>query len=121
MFWICVSTDLKPFRPVRKLTDVTMTCRAHKIAKFLCVKGILFFSFWQSIAVSFLVAVKAIKQSELTKFLLAEHVSKADHQSDPIPMQNTCPLHWWTRWSALRCLCSQSHMYVHPLLIIGWG
>jgi len=33
-------------------------------AKFVCVKGILFFSFWQSIAVSLLVAFKAIKRGE---------------------------------------------------------
>ncbi|KAJ3899947.1 DUF300 domain-containing protein [Lentinula edodes] len=46
MFWICVNDDLKPFRPM---------------PKFLCVKGILFFSFWQSIGVSIIVAAGAIK------------------------------------------------------------
>ncbi|CEH18750.1 Predicted seven transmembrane receptor-rhodopsin family [Ceraceosorus bombacis] len=45
MFWACLSEDLAPFR-------VT--------SKFLCIKGIIFFSFWQGLAVSILVAAGAI-------------------------------------------------------------
>ncbi|KAF5372342.1 hypothetical protein D9615_009300 [Tricholomella constricta] len=58
VFWLCVNDDLKPFRPV---------------PKFLCVKGILFFSFWQAIGVSILVAAGAIKK--LGPYTDAEHIS----------------------------------------------
>ncbi|ORX33656.1 organic solute transporter Ostalpha-domain-containing protein [Kockovaella imperatae] len=60
MFWVCVSRDLTPFRPV---------------PKFLCVKGILFFSFWQGIAVSLLVAAGLIKKVGV--YTDAEHMSQA--------------------------------------------
>lgn len=43
------------------------------VPKFLCVKGILFFSFWQSIGVSFLVAVGAI--TRLGPYTDSEHIS----------------------------------------------
>ncbi|RXW22411.1 hypothetical protein EST38_g3444 [Candolleomyces aberdarensis] len=58
MFWACVSDDLKPFRPV---------------PKFLCVKGILFFSFWQSVGISILVAASVI--TKLGPYTDPEHVS----------------------------------------------
>ncbi|TBU57283.1 organic solute transporter Ostalpha-domain-containing protein [Dichomitus squalens] len=58
IFWMCVNDDLKPFRPM---------------PKFLCVKGILFFSFWQSIFISILVAGGAIKK--LGPYTDSEHIS----------------------------------------------
>ncbi|KAH9822213.1 organic solute transporter Ostalpha-domain-containing protein [Melampsora americana] len=48
MFWVCTGEDLKPFRPM---------------PKFLCVKGIIFFSFWQGFGISILVAVGALKST----------------------------------------------------------
>lgn len=45
MFWVCMSTDLKPFRPM---------------PKFLCIKGIIFASYWQGFFLSILVFLGAI-------------------------------------------------------------
>lgn len=63
MFWMCISEDLKPFRCAAQShhfrawdTDPV----GRPMPKFLCVKGILFFSFWQSIGISILVAAGAI-------------------------------------------------------------
>ncbi|THH30764.1 hypothetical protein EUX98_g3435 [Antrodiella citrinella] len=58
MFWMCVNEDLKPFRPM---------------PKFLCVKGILFFSFWQSLFISILVSAGAI--TKLGPYTDTEHIS----------------------------------------------
>lgn len=45
MFWVCMSKDLQPFRPV---------------PKFLCVKLIIFASYWQGFGLSILVWLGAI-------------------------------------------------------------
>lgn len=46
LFWQTTHTDLKPFRP---------------LPKFICIKGLLFMTFWQGFAISILVSAKAIK------------------------------------------------------------
>ena len=45
MFWVCMTEDLKPFRPM---------------PKFLCIKGIIFASYWQGLFLSILVWLGAI-------------------------------------------------------------
>ena len=45
VFWICMSDDLQPFRPM---------------PKFLCIKGIIFASWWQGFFLSILVWLRAI-------------------------------------------------------------
>lgn len=45
MFWVCMSRDLQPFRPV---------------PKFLCIKLIIFASYWQGFMLSILVFLGAI-------------------------------------------------------------
>lgn len=47
MLWVVINDDLQPYRPM---------------PKFLCVKGILFFSFWQAFCISVLVAAGLIKR-----------------------------------------------------------
>ena len=45
LFWVCMSSDLQPFRPM---------------PKFLCIKGIIFASWWQGFFLSILVALGII-------------------------------------------------------------
>ncbi|RIA99579.1 organic solute transporter Ostalpha-domain-containing protein [Glomus cerebriforme] len=45
IFYVCTKDDLKPYRPV---------------PKFLCVKAVIFFSFWQGFALSILVSLGII-------------------------------------------------------------
>ena len=48
MFWICLSKELAPFRVA---------------SKFICVKGVIFFSFWQGLFISVLVAMGLVTVS----------------------------------------------------------
>lgn len=48
MFWVCMNADLQPFRPM---------------PKFLCVKGIIFASYWQGFFLSILVWLSVIDDS----------------------------------------------------------
>ncbi|KAF2736771.1 DUF300-domain-containing protein [Polyplosphaeria fusca] len=48
MFWVCMSHDLQPFRPM---------------PKFLCIKGIIFASYWQGFFLSILVWLGAISDN----------------------------------------------------------
>ncbi|KAM7217562.1 Organic solute transporter Ostalpha domain containing protein [Rhypophila decipiens] len=48
LFWVCMNSDLKPFRPV---------------PKFLCIKLIIFASYWQGFALAILVWLGAIPGS----------------------------------------------------------
>ena len=75
MFWLSISEDLKPFRSVayRVLGDDSDSRARSPMPKFLCVKGILFFSFWQATGVSLLTSVGAIKK--LGPYTDKEHIS----------------------------------------------
>lgn len=56
LFWRATHDDLLPFRPM---------------PKFLCVKGIIFFSFWQGLAVSILVAIGVVRSTRFPTEMLS--------------------------------------------------
>ncbi|KIM23098.1 hypothetical protein M408DRAFT_11734 [Serendipita vermifera MAFF 305830] len=60
VFWMVINDDVKPFRPM---------------PKFLCIKGILFFCFWQSIFISLLVSLRVI--THVGPYTDVEHISIA--------------------------------------------
>lgn len=53
LFWVCMSADLEPFRPM---------------PKFLCIKGIIFASWWQGFFLGILVWLGAIPSIEGTDY-----------------------------------------------------
>jgi hypothetical protein len=75
MFWLSINEDLRLFRSVVKslLFNVSNKYACRPMPKFLCVKGILFFSFWQAIGISLLASVGAIKK--LGPYTDKEHIS----------------------------------------------
>lgn len=76
IFWMCVNDDLKPFRCVSFTPLLFLSLRrVRPMPKFLCVKGILFFSFWQGIFISILVAAGVI--TKLGPYTDSEHISLA--------------------------------------------
>ncbi|KAF4552027.1 Organic solute transporter Ostalpha-like protein 2 [Elsinoe fawcettii] len=60
LFWICMSKDLQPFRPM---------------PKFLCIKGIIFASYWQGFFLSILVWLGAIP--DISKAYTADNLAAA--------------------------------------------
>lgn len=60
LFWVCMSEDLQPFRPM---------------PKFLCIKGIIFASYWQGFFLSILVWLGAIP--DLTGGYSADNLAAA--------------------------------------------
>jgi hypothetical protein len=75
MFWLSISEDLKPFRLVLFFLSSHKPdkCTGSPMPKFLCVKGILFFSFWQATGVSLLASVGVIRR--LGPYTDKEHIS----------------------------------------------
>lgn len=65
LFWVCMSQDLQPFRPM---------------PKFLCIKGIIFASWWQGFFLSILVwlgAIPSLKERGYTADNLAAAIQDA--------------------------------------------
>lgn len=75
MFWMVVNDDLQPFRPMPKFLCVKVRSAAARLASADVAQGILFFSFWQALAISILVAAGAIRQ--LGPYTDSEHISLA--------------------------------------------
>ena len=60
LFWVCMSADLQPFRPM---------------PKFLCIKGIIFASYWQGFVLSIFVWLGAIP--DVSKAYTADNLAAA--------------------------------------------
>lgn len=104
IFWMCLRSELKPF---------------HVAGKFMCVKGVIFFSFWQGLTISILVAVGIIRHSAYTQ------TQATDFQLAPFEMIFISLPLYRMRSSAWRCLFSRwgmpmrSHISILSSLLIN--